>query len=618
VRRTTQRRRATALATVLATAAGLLAFVLTAPPASAGTNPNTRYELDCTTTLGASTAVSPFLVTANLNATPDPSFPTGATFAASGALSFTVQGPQLSAFAGNGILVGGQIGLNVAGLQISSTDGTATGSYNYSHNFPAQAPTTRDAGPVTWASGATTLTGGFIASDVGGGLTGAGIQNGTTIIGVSGGVATLSMPTNAAGSSTGLLVYLATTYTDASVSTGSVFTTAGSAGGQARIGVTQLTGGFSFPGSFLTVTFGTAGAGAGTNNCMLTGWQGATAGPAQTGNNPSGPWPPYAGAPVFPSVVTTPLVAATGGFIAQPGTTQQITPAAAAFVALADSPPTAQNATVALGTGQSIVVTLPTTSSDPTPATSCALVGGSISDPRLTVTNLNNPSVCSATLTDSGSGTGTVTFQFTASDGVGTSAPGTVTVNIGTPTVNEGLNQPVTGGALVLSCVNPDTNLTPDLECDDFAFGNVTLNGLQQTRTGAGSALYVSDNRGNPAAGWSLSAYMVATADNPNASCAGVVAFCNADVATNALDPNGQIDKANLSIGSIVCAPHAGNLNPAATAGGGGTFATAQTMCTASAGSGGGTFDVTKSFTLTIPSSVYAGTYMATVQYLVQ
>jgi hypothetical protein len=619
VRRTNQRRRATALVTVLATAAGLLAFVLAAPPASAGTNPNTTYEFDCTTSLGASTAVSPFLVTANLNASPDPSFPTGATFGATGALSVTVQGPQLSAFAGNGLLIGGQIAMSVNGLQISSTDGTATGSYAYNHNFPAQAPNTRNAGAVSWSAGATTLTGGFIASDIGGGLTGTGFQNGTTIINVSGGVATLSMATTAASSSAGLLVYLATTYTDASVNTGSVFTTAGTAGSQARIGVTQLTGGIAFDGSFIDPSFGSAGAGAGIDHCMLTGWQGATPGPGQTGNNPTGPWPPYAGAPLFPSVVTTPLVAATGGFISQPGTTQQITPAAAAFVALADTPPNAQNLTVALGTGQSKVITLPSTSSDPTPATSCALVGGSISDARLTVTNLNNPSVCSATITDTGSGVGTVTFQFTASDAAGTGPAATVTVNIGTPTVDESLSQLVNGGQLVLSCDSPDTNGgTPDLTCDDFAFGNVTLNGLAQTRTGAGSTLYVSDNRGDPALGWSLTAYMVATSDNPNASCAGVVAFCNADIGTNALNPNGQIDKSNLSIGSIVCAPHAGNLNAAGTVGAGGTFASTQTLCSAAAGSSGGTFDVTKSFTLNVPSSVFAGTYWATVQYLVQ
>jgi hypothetical protein len=617
VRRTTQRRRATALVTVLATAAGLLAFVLTAPPASAGTNPNTRYELDCTTSLGASTAVSPFLVTANLNAAPDPSFPTGATFGATGALSVTVQGPQLSAFAGNGLLIGGQIAMSVNGLQISSTDGTATGSYSYNHNFPAQAPNTRNAGAVTWSAGATTLTGGFIASDIGGGLTGTGFQNGTTIINVVGGVATLSLATTAASSSAGLLVYLPTTYTDASVNTGSVFTTAGTAGSQARIGVTQLTGGITFDGSFIDPSFGSAGAGAGIDHCMLTGWQGATPGPAQTGNNPTGPWPPYAGAPLFPSVVSTPLVAATGGFISQPGTTQQITPPAAAFVALADTPPNAQNATYALGTGQSVVVTLPSTSTDPTPATSCALVGAT-SDPRLTVTNLNNPNVCSATLTDSGIGAGTVTFQFTASDAAGTGPAATVTVNIGTATVDEPLSQEVNGGQLVLSCVDPDTSLTPDLVCDDFAFGDVTLNGLEQTRTGAGSTLYVSDNRGDPALGWSLSAYMVATSTNPNASCAGVVAFCNADIGTNALNPNGQIDKANLSIGTIGCAAHAGNLNPAGTAGAGGTFASTQTLCSAAAGSSGGTFDVTKEFTLDVPSSVFAGTYWATVQYLVQ
>ena len=624
MRRTTTRRRVTALGAVIATAASMLAtLAITASPASAGINPNTKYEIDCTTTLGASTAVSPFIVTANLNAAPDPRFPTGATFGASGALSFTIQGPQLAAFAGNGILVGGQIGMNIAGLKISSTDGTATGTYNYSANLPAQAPSTHNVGAVSWTVGNAVLSGGsFLPTDVGGGLTGAGLANGTTIINVTGGVATVNPAPTGSGSSGSLNVYLATTYTDASVSTGSVFTTSGSVGGQARVGVTGLTGGFSFPGN-LTVTFGTAGGGAGTNNCMQTGWQGATPGPAQTGDNPSGPWPPYAGAPVFPSVVTTPLVAATGGFVSQPGTSQQITPPAAAFVTLADTPPTASNADYNLGTGQSSVVTLPVSDTDATPPTGCNLVGGSISDPRLSVTVSNSPTICQATLTDSGSTPATVTFQFTGSDSAGTGAPATATVHIGTAPVDERLGQNVIGGQLVLSCTSPDVYTvggSPALTCPDFNFAAVTLNGLQQTRTGAGSTLYVSDNRGNPAAGWTLTAFMIPTATNPNASCAGIVAFCNASVGSHALDTslNGQIAPSNLAISAIGCAPHAGNLNVAATAGAGGTFALTQTVCTAAAQHSGGTFDVTKTYTLTIPSSVYAGQYWGTVEYLVQ
>jgi hypothetical protein len=183
------------------------------------------------------------------------------------------------------------------------------------------------------------------------------------------------------------------------------------------------------------------------------------------------------------------------------------------------------------------------------------------------VTVTNAPTLCQAQLVDSGSGPGTVTFQFHASDSLGTGNTATVTVNIGTPPVDEPLTQTVNGGQLVLSCSNPDTNGgTPALTCPEFQFAPITLNGLEQTTTGAGSTLYVSDNRGDPTAGWDLSAFMVATpigaGSNTNSSCSGIVAFCNADVGSHALDAsgNGQIAKGNLSIGSITCTPHGGNL----------------------------------------------------------
>jgi hypothetical protein len=269
-------------------------------------------------------------------------------------------------------------------------------------------------------------------------------------------------------------------------------------------------------------------------------------------------------------------------------------------------------------------VTLPASDPDLTGTTGCSLVG-STSDARLTVNLSNTPTLCQAQLVDSGSGPGTVTFQFHASDSLGTGNTATVTVNIGTPPVDEPLTQTVNGGQLVLSCSNPDTNGgTPALTCPEFQFAPVTLNGLEQTTTGAGSTLYVSDNRGDPTAGWDLSAFMVATpigaGSNTNASCSGIVAFCNADVGSHALDAsgNGQIAKGNLSIGSITCTPHGGNLNPAGTTGAGGTFATTEAICSALATQSGGTFDVTKSYTLKIPSSVYAGKYWGTVEFLVQ
>jgi hypothetical protein len=605
---------AAAIATSLATLVGLVGF--TGAPAFAGTNANTSYEFDCTTSLSAG-QVAPFIVTANLNAAPDPSFPSGATFGASGALSFTLSGGFIAGFAANGVLLPGGVGLTVHDLALSSTDGTATGSYAYNQTFAKVVPGSSTLS-ATWASASTTLSGAFAAGDVGKGVTGGtGLPSGATIVAVNPGVsATINAPTTAAQvAAVSITLWDGVTFTDAAVSTGNAFTTNGTAGGNANIGATSASG---FDANVnLTVPFGaaTGGEGVGTANCLETGWDAsANPGPAQTG----------AATPQTPPGSTTPLVLASGGFVAQPGTAVQITPAASSFVALADAPPVAQNASYNLGVGQSKTITLIATDTDATPVTGFSIVGAP-SDARLTV---GSPAANGdVTVTDAGSGPAVVTFQFTATDGVGTSNTGTATVNIGTPPVDEPLTQNVIGGQLVVSCSNPDTNGgTPLLTCPEFQFPAITLNGLQQTSTGSGATLYVSDNRGDPSAtAWSLTASMVATpigvGSNTNASCAGIVAFCNENVATHALDAsgNGQIAKGNLAIGAISCLPHAGNLNPAPTPGAGGTFASTQQICQAvSSTQQGGTFDVTKSYTLTIPSSVYAGKYWGTVEFLVQ
>jgi hypothetical protein len=605
-------------------AASALALALTASPASAGTNPNTSYEVDCTSGLLAGQSAVPFVVTANLNGIADPSFPTGASFKAAGALSFSITGGTIGGFAQNNVLGSGNttVGLTIGGMTFASADGTASGSYNYSHVFsPVVAPT----GTVSasWTSGSNTVTGNFTNADLGSGVRDAAVPAnqfpvGATIVAVNPGVSATVFPAPTASGSGTLTLYRPMTFTDASVDTGNVFTTSGTDGGASSIALTSVPGAITLNVALNAPFGGQAGVGDAPNSaCLVTGYDAANnPGPGQIGSS---------GGPVFPAgTIPTALLAASGGTISQPGTSQQITPAPAAFVSLDDPPPTASNASVNLAVGGSKTITLPTSDPDATPTTGCAAVGVP-SDPRIAVTFSNSPTVCQAQIVDSGSGPDTVTFQFNATDGVSSGNTATISVNIGTAPVDEPLVQDVNAGQLVLSCSNPDTNGgTPLLECPDFNFAPITLNGLEQTTTGAGSTLYVSDNRGDPSAGWSLSAFMVATpigvGSNPNASCAAIVAFCNADVGSNAIHPsgNGQIAKSNLSIGSIGCAPHAGNLNVAATAGSGGSFSSTQTICTATAAQSGGTFDVTKTYTLDIPSSVYAGTYWGTVQDLVQ
>src|SRR5262249_16780851 len=157
------------------------------------------------------------------------------------------------------------------------------------------------------------------------------------------------------------------------------FTSSGAPGQTANIGVTQATT-FTVTTPTISVAFGGA-AGVGTSNCLMTGFQNATTpGPAQTGETAPGL--------PFGTPGTTPLALATGGFIPQPGTTQAITPPAAAFVNLVDQAPVAHDGTANLGVGGTKTITLSATDTDATPVTACNLVG-SPSLPRLAVSISN-------------------------------------------------------------------------------------------------------------------------------------------------------------------------------------------------------------------------------------
>src|SRR5262249_59923197 len=95
-------------------------------------NANTSYEFDCTTTLQAGVA-APFLLTTNLNAAPDPSFPSGAKFGASGAVTGSVVAPVVAGL--EQALGPASIGLNVAGVNFGPLDAHSTGSAAYRPSF---------------------------------------------------------------------------------------------------------------------------------------------------------------------------------------------------------------------------------------------------------------------------------------------------------------------------------------------------------------------------------------------------------------------------------------------------------------------------------------------------
>lgn len=613
-------------------------------PSGNPTSPAVSYEGDCTTSLAAG-EVAPFISSTVINTTTDTAAPTGATFGVAGAVSQTIIGPIIAG-------VNAQLNPSTYAESVTetfgSTDGHATGTYTYTHSFGAVANPGGQVTGVTFASGATTLTGNFSAVPAGAALSGTGIP--ATAVSTAAGTSTsitISAATTAAstGETVGWAPEAGLTFTDSSfASPANAFTTSGSNGGTAGIGITSMTS-FDLVTSSLTIPFGGT-AGTGTADCLETGWVNSTTpGPSQTG----------ATSPQLPPGTTTALVSATPTF--QPG----------AYVNLVDTPPTPQNQTVALGQGQTGSVTLTATAGS-YPVGTFSLVGGS--PQTIGTLTITQASAGSATVDLSNTATApeTDTFQFNACDTlpsanggpVCSTTPGTITVKIGTPPVIQPFTQQVNGGLLVLSCDSPSNYVTgnntptptanPLLNCPEFQFPSITLDGLEQTVTGTTGetsgnpsasnpgTIYISDNRGAPTDTWSLTGTFIPTAQgsgngqNPNASCAGVDAFCNSSVGAAALNTatngahDGQIAPNYLQVSNITCtadtvggydgAPP--NLNPNATPTSGGNFGSPVSLCSAAAGQSGGTFLYNATYTLTIPESVYAGNYYGTVQYTIQ
>jgi len=311
------------LAGVSALAVASVGIALVAPstadavannPANNPTAPAISYEVDCTTSFQGNVA-APFVTTLLGNTTVDSAAPTGVKFGFTGTAATTLVGGFVANIYENGL------GSGSSTLQwtetIGSTDGHATGKYTL--NTPTI--TAADGGGttpgvVTWTSGSTTLTttgGGFAGIAVGDGLASgtAGIPQAALVTAVASNnnSITISLPTTAAAphSAGAAVSWGATTVFSTHVSTGNVFTTAGTAGGTAGIGL-QSALQFTAEG---IVSFGGA-LGDGASNCLLTGWTGPPTpvpGPPQTGT------PPASNAtgdtvPVLPAGSVTPLISA--------------------------------------------------------------------------------------------------------------------------------------------------------------------------------------------------------------------------------------------------------------------------------------------------------------------
>jgi hypothetical protein len=615
-------------------------------PAGNPTSPAVSYESDCTTPLQAGVA-APFISSTVINTTVDTAAPTGVTFGVAGAVSQTLAGPVIAGL--NQALNPATIGLGVSET-FGSTDGHATGTSAYSHTFASVPNPGGIVAGVTFAAASTTLNGVFTGVPAGASISGTSIP--ATAVSTAPGTATsitISTPTTAAvtvGEQIGWAPLNGLTFTDGAFATSpTAFTTAGANGQTAGIGIIQSTS-FTVVTPAISPMFGGT-PGVGTANCLETGWVNATT-----------PGPPqmFETTPAFPFNTVTALVTATPTF--QPG----------AFVNLVTTPPTPQNQSVAMGEGGTATITLTATPGSFAVGT-FSLVGGSPQTIALTgggALTVTQASAGSATVNLSNTSTvaTSATFQFNACDvstpPVCSTTPGTVTVNIGTPPVVQPFSEQVNGAQLVLSCNSPANYVTgnntptpvgtPLLQCPEFQFQPITLDGLEQMVTAttgntggvpSGSnpgTIYVSDNRGSPTGTWTLTGTFVPTAigtgngQNPNASCGGIDAFCNSSVGAAALNTatngahDGQIAPYYLSVGGISCiadptptGPHGDkpNLNPDATPTAGGDFGTPVNLCSASAGQSGGTFIFNATYALVIPESVYAGNYFGSVRYTV-
>jgi hypothetical protein len=170
---------------------------------------------------------------------------------------------------------------------------------------------------------------------------------------------------------------------------------------------------------------------------------------------------------------------------------------------------------------------------------------------------------------------------------------------------------------LQISCAAPPAVST---SCNSIDMPSVNLQGQWQNASAPANSLYVTDDRGDATVGWSLSAYVEPSTENPNSWCDSYSGFCNATAGSDSANTDAKIPADYLSLNNVGCAPAAGNANPSPLAGSGGDFPVGQgavALCTAAAGSSAGSFKVDATFALQVPPWVYAGQYEATVVFLV-
>ena len=281
----------------------------------------TTYESDCTGTMfGVIEESSSFVSSATLTPSVATAPASGTAFGVSGAVGQTVLG---SFIAGLEATLGSKNMAVSVTETFGSTDGNATGTYAYSHTFTPVPIKGGKVSGVSWTAGTPTLSGvGVAAIPVGDvvaptSLSATGsIPSTAEVTAVTATSTTATISVDPAESETAVPIGYGTTmeFVTTSFATGTAFTTAGTPGGTAGIGLVSSTGFVVTLTGTLPITFGGT-PGKGTQNCLETGYTATgTPGPVQTTFTgvglPAGTTTPLVAGgttPVFPAAATLPL-----------------------------------------------------------------------------------------------------------------------------------------------------------------------------------------------------------------------------------------------------------------------------------------------------------------------
>ena len=196
---------------------------------------------------------------------------------------------------------------------------------------------------------------------------------------------------------------------------------------------------------------------------------------------------------------------------------------------------------------------------------------------------------------------GIETFTVTATDALGQSGIGTLTLDVKAgDSAEQVVNLEVTPGQLFIQECGPgDAPATCTV-----TMSAVQLNGKPQTSTGTLNQLTVVDARGLPLP-WTLTAQL-----------AGPLQNTTPPAPTTGTEGNNRIEADQMTLQDQSCAVVFGGDYSATTAGTAGTLDGTVTVCQAAVGASGGTFSANANLSLNVNPDIYVGSYTGTINFL--